>query len=144
MNNPEKAVSILRDGFSCSQAILATFCEKFGLDKGVALKLADAFGGGMGRMGLTCGAVTGAFMVIGLRHGRMSAGDREAKEETIRLVREFVRRFKSRNETIVCRELPQCDIGTDEGFKHAEEQRLVRTLCPAFVAHAAEILDEIM
>ena len=74
----------------------------------------------------------------------MSAGDREAKERTIRLVREFVRRFEDRHKTIVCSELLHCDIATDEGLRHAGEQKLFQTLCPAFVAAAAGILDEIM
>jgi len=37
--------------------------------------------------------VTGAFMLIGLKHGITSVDDAVAKEETYRLVNEFVARF---------------------------------------------------
>jgi C_GCAxxG_C_C family probable redox protein len=144
MNDPEKAKSTFKEGFSCSQAILSTFCEKFNLDRNIALRLADSFGGGMARMGLTCGAVTGALMVIGLKEGRTSAGDGEAKERTYRLVREFFTRFEKRNGTIACKELLGCSISTDEGLKYAQGKELFTTLCPKFVADAAQILDELI
>jgi C_GCAxxG_C_C family probable redox protein len=144
MNHPEKVKAILKEGFSCSQAVLATFCEELNLDRNAALKLADAFGGGIGHMGLTCGAVTGACMVIGLRHGRTVAGDNEAKRVTSLLVRELVEEFKNRNRTMVCKELMGCDVGTREGMLYAKEHDFRNTLCPKFVADAAEILDEIL
>lgn len=144
MNNSEKAVSIFQEGFSCSQAILSTFGEELNLDKNTALKLADGFGGGMGRMALTCGAVTGAFMVIGLKHGRISTDDMEAKQRTTRLIRKFINKFEERNKTIVCKELLECDISTVEGFDYAKEHNLMNTLCPGFVADAAEILERIL
>jgi len=144
MDNTEKARAIFVEGFSCSQAVLTTFCERFGLDKEAALKLADGFGGGMGRLGFTCGAVTGAFMVIGLKHGRTSASDVEAKQRTNLAIKDFVERFKERNRSIVCRELLDFDISTEEGYKAAVEQSLFKTICPRFVADAVAILDEII
>ncbi len=144
MDNAEKAKAIFMEGFACSQAVLSAFCERFGLDKDIALKLADGFGGGMGRLGHTCGAVTGAFMVIGLKQGRTSAADAEAKQKTNVLIKEFVKRFKDRNQSIVCRELLDCDISTEENYKRAVEQNLLKTVCPKFVGDAAEILDEIL
>lgn len=51
---------------NCAQAILSTYCEAFGLERNLALRLAQGFGGGMAHMGKTCGAVTGAYMVLGL------------------------------------------------------------------------------
>src|SRR5512139_1686636 len=119
MNTAEQSVAYFREGFSCSQALLAAFGPALRLDRELALRLADPFGGGMGRMGETCGAVTGAFMVIGLKHGRTRADDKAAKANTHRLVQEFVGRFKSRNATIVCRDLLGCDISTPEGLKQA-------------------------
>jgi C_GCAxxG_C_C family probable redox protein len=144
MDNTEKAKATFLEGFACSQAVLITFCEKFGLDKDIALKLADGFGGGMGRLGYTCGAVTGAFMVIGLKQGRTLAADVESKQKTNAAIKEFVKRFKDRNRTIVCRELLNCDISTEENHKRAVELNLFKTVCPKFVGDAAEILDEIL
>jgi C_GCAxxG_C_C family probable redox protein len=63
MDEVEHAVSCFKDGFSCSQAVLSAYGEQFGLDREMALKVSGAFGGGMGHLGETCGAVTGAFML---------------------------------------------------------------------------------
>jgi C_GCAxxG_C_C family probable redox protein len=62
MNRVEQAVSCFKNDLNCSLAILATYGQQFGLARETALKLAAGFGGGMGRMGHACGAVTGAFM----------------------------------------------------------------------------------
>jgi C_GCAxxG_C_C family probable redox protein len=110
MNNIDHAVSCFKEGFNCAQALLSTYGSQFGLDQEMALKAAGAFGGGMGRMGETCGAVTGAFMIIGLRHGKIKSEDEQTKEKAYSLVREFVEKFKSRNGSVLCRELLGCDI----------------------------------
>ncbi|UCD85357.1 MAG: C_GCAxxG_C_C family protein, partial [Deltaproteobacteria bacterium] len=81
MSKVKSAVSCFKEGFSCSQVLLSTYGTDFGLDRETALKVAGAFGGGMGRMGEVCGAVTGAFMVIGLKHGMVKGEDNKAKEK---------------------------------------------------------------
>nr|MDO8080477.1 C-GCAxxG-C-C family protein [Candidatus Freyarchaeota archaeon] len=144
MNNVERAVSVFKEGFSCSQAMLSTYGTQFGLDRETALRVSGAFGGGMGRMGETCGAVTGAFMVIGLKYGQTRVGDEESKEKAYRLVKEFVDKFKSQNGSIVCRELLGCDISTPEGRRLAKEKKLFTNLCPKFVQDAAEIIEQIL
>jgi len=111
----DRAVMCFSSGFSCSQAILSTYAEQLGLDRCTALKVSGAFGGGMARMGDTCGAVTGAFMAIGLKHGNTELEDEESKTRTYAVVREFVERFKATHTSIVCRELLGCEIGTPEG-----------------------------
>jgi len=110
----------------------------------MALKVAGAFGGGMGCMGKTCGAVTGAFMVIGLKHGKTRAEDDQAKEKAYSLVREFADRFQARNGSTVCGQLLDCDISTPEGKRLAEEEKLFTTMCPEFVQDAAEIIEHIL
>ncbi len=144
MNRVENAVSCFKEGFSCSQAVLSAFAHQFGLDRETALKVAGAFGGGMGRMGETCGAVTGAFMVIGLKYGKTRAEDEQTKEKAYSLVKEFVEKFKSRNGSIVCRELLGCDLSTPEGAQIAKEKNLTTTVCPKFVQDAAEIIEQIL
>lgn len=138
------AVSIFKEGFNCSQAILSAYAEQLGLDRELSLKISGAFGGGMGRMGEICGAVTGAFMVIGLKYAKTRAEDEEKKEKTYRLVKEFVSRFKNRNGSIVCRELLGFDISTPEGMEQIKERNLFSVLCPKFVQDSAEILEEIL
>jgi C_GCAxxG_C_C family probable redox protein len=142
MSKVEQAVSLFREGFLCSQAVLATYGPGLGLDRQTALKLAGAFGGGMCRMGETCGAVTGALMVIGLKHGCADSRDKAARETTYALARQFVERFKSRNDAIRCKALLGCDISTREGLATAREEKLFEKVCPKYVRDAAEIIEQ--
>jgi C_GCAxxG_C_C family probable redox protein len=131
-------------GFNCCQAVLSTYGTQFGLYREIALKVSEAFGGGMGFMGETCGAVTGAFMVIGLKYGRTEVEDLPAMEKTHDLARNFVDRFKSRHRSIICKELLGCDISTPEGLRRAVEEKLIANLCPKFVEDAAGIIEQIL
>jgi C_GCAxxG_C_C family probable redox protein len=131
-------------GFSCAQAIVAEFGVQYGLDTQQALRVAGAFGGGMARMGETCGAVSGAFMVIGLLYGKTQPGDEAAKEKTYRVVHQFVDEFKARNGSIVCRELLGCDLSTPEGSQKASQSKLFKTVCPVYVRSSAEILRKLI
>jgi C_GCAxxG_C_C family probable redox protein len=141
MNRADRAVTTFQEGFSCSQAILSAFAEGTTLDRDTALKVAAGFGGGMGRMAQTCGAVTGAYLVIGLKHGATRAGDRAARDRTYELVREFTRRFKACHGSVVCKDLLGCDISTPDGFKRAQDGGLISTICTKLVRDAAEILE---
>ena len=67
MSKAEVAVDCFEEGFNCSQAVVSAFAPELGLDRETALRVAAAFGGGMGRTGETCGAVSGALMVIGMQ-----------------------------------------------------------------------------
>ena len=144
MSKVEEAVACFEEGFSCSQAVLSAYAPQFGLERETALKVSGAFGAGMGRMGETCGAVTGAFMAIGLKHGKTHAEDEQAKERAYRLVQEFVDQFKARHGSIVCRELLGCDLSIPEQRALAQEKKLTAILCPRFVHDAAEIVEQIL
>lgn len=144
MGEVEKAVSCFNEGFMCSQAVLSAYAQQFGMDREAALKVSAAFGGGMGRMGETCGAVTGAFMVIGLKYGRTEVRNAQAHEKTNRLVKEFVDRFKAINGSIVCRELLGCDLSTPDGLKTFVDKKLRDELCTKLVRDAAEIVGQLL
>lgn len=128
-------------GFNCAQAVFSTYCEDFGLDKEIALKLSCGLGGGMGRLGQVCGAVSGAGLVIGLKHGKVLPDDKESKEKTYAMVHEFGKRFIERNQTVNCHELLQVDLL--RGDKEIIKER-VREVCPRVVKDAAEILEAIL
>ena len=143
MGNADKAAATFKEGFSCSQAVLGTYCERFGLDKEQAYKIGSGFGGGM-HLDQTCGAVTGALMVIGLKYGRTRADDVEAKMKTAATAVEFAKKFKARHGSIGCTELIGCNISTLEGFEEAKKKDLFKQVCPKYVISAAEILDGIL
>jgi len=140
----ERAAALFQEGFSCSQAVFATFSEDFGLDRDISLRLSQAFGGGMAHMGEACGAVTGAFMLIGLKYGRTKADDLEARDRTYAKMRQFTDKFKALHCSIQCRCLLGLDIGTEEGMRLAREKNLFQTLCSNYVRNAAEIVEEIL
>jgi C_GCAxxG_C_C family probable redox protein len=144
MSKVDCAVDCFNRGFNCSQAVLSSFSEELGLDTEVALKVAGAFGGGMGHIGETCGAVTGALMVIGLKYGKIHPEDNAAKEKTYALVQKFATCFKTIHGSIHCKELLDVDISTPEGMQAAREQGLFQKLCPKFVNDAAEIVEQLL
>jgi C_GCAxxG_C_C family probable redox protein len=144
MNSIETAVNTFSEGFSCSQAVLSAFCEPLGLERERALKIAQAFGGGIAESGDICGAVSGAYMVIGLKYGRTRADDDAAKEKTYSLVKEFQRRFTALYDSIICRDLLGYKLNIPQEREKALEKGLFENFCPKLVRSAAEILTEIL
>jgi len=137
----DAAESYFSEGYSCSQSVLAAYCEEFGLEKETAFLIASGFGGGMGRLQETCGAVTGAFMVLGLKYGYFDKDNKAAKEETYAMVQKFAGLFEERNESIKCLDL----VGVD--MRHGDlvqAMTRVKEICPKLVKDAAEILEELM
>ena len=139
----ESAAENLRSSkMNCAQSVLTAYSEDLGLDKIRALKVAYCFGGGMGRTGNTCGAVTGAYMVIGLRQDMDPETIAQNKERVYELVKEFNRRFTAIHGSTVCRELLGYDPGTPEGAAAIREKDLHSTVCTKLVRDAAAILEE--
>ena len=144
MDKVDQALQCFKESFNCSQAIVSAYGPELGLDKEMALRVAAAFGGGIARMGETCGAVTGAMMVIGLVYGRTRAEDKETAERTNKAALAFLERFKARHFTVLCRELLGCEMGASEGREYAKTHNLHDQLCNLFVKDAAEILEELL
>ncbi|HEA70616.1 MAG TPA: C_GCAxxG_C_C family protein [archaeon] len=137
-------MSCFIEGFTCGQAVLSTYGTQFGLDRQLALKLATGLGGGLACLGKTCGAVNGALMVIGLKFGRSKLEDIEAKEETYKVTQDFIKRFETINDSIICRDLLGCDISSIEGMNYAEKNDLFKVRCPQFVEDSSKILETIL
>jgi C_GCAxxG_C_C family probable redox protein len=143
MNATQKAVQLFDNGLNCSQAILTAFGEPFGVDPESAKKVGRPWGGGLGRMGQICGAVTGAIALLG--YAQSSARDEaEARNDICASIQELVRRFEVGNGTLVCRELLGADFSTEEGQRKIKEEMLVKRLCPKFVEDASAILAELL
>jgi len=144
MSVVERAAATMNEGFNCAQSVFSAWAPELGLDREVALRVATAFGGGMGHRGDTCGAVTGAFMAIGLKYGRLRADDEETRDLAYSLVNRFVEEFESRHGSIVCRELLGFDLSTPEGARLSEERWPDRMPCRGLVRDAAEILEGLL
>jgi len=140
----EFSVNCFNDGFSCSQAVLASYCEKYGLEKELAFKISGAFGGGMGRIGEACGAVTGALMLIGLKYGKYKKEDSESKDRTYNFVKEYTEQFKKRHGSIKCSDLVKYDISDYGELLKARESGVFNTVCPMLVKDSVEIVEKIL
>ena len=134
MSRVDKAVEIFASGRNCSQAVFGAYCEKYGVDVETAYKISSGFGGGM-HLGSTCGAVTRAFMVLGLKYGvdGVKPYDKTA---------EFAEKFCKRNDSIQCTDLMGVDLQTVEGMEEARSKGLFQSVCAEMVKDAAEILEE--
>ncbi len=142
MTHSEKARALFLSGCSCSQAVFAAFADDFGMDQDTALRLASSFGGGMGGMRETCGAVSGMLMVAGLKWGYSEVSDLKKKTAHYARVRSLIEEFKAEHTTIVCRELLAHlgELKMDPSARTAEYYK-VRP-CVMFVETAARLLDE--
>ena len=101
----EMAVSLFKEGFNCSQSVVAAFADKYGFTREQALKMSASFGGGIGRMRETCGAACGLFLLAGLETGATEGADRDGKAANYALVQELAEEFKQRNGALRCADL---------------------------------------
>ncbi len=137
----DQAVNCFNEGLLCSQAILLTYGLQFGIDPDTAVRVSRSFGSGMARMCETCGAVSGAYMVLGLCC--RDADEKAAKEKNYALCRELAKRFKEIHGSTNCSQLLQCDIGTPEGQARFRQENLVNC-CRSYVRCSAEIVEQLL
>ena len=142
MSKADEAVATFGKGFNCAQAVLSAFNKELGLDDQAAARIASGFGAGIGVMAETCGAVSGAIMVIGLKKGT-SIPDSPFKSNQVvyAAIDPFVKEFVKRHKSIKCRELLGCDISDHETLLKARKDGIFQTLCPRFVHDAVEIVE---
>ncbi|HEY5915293.1 MAG TPA: C-GCAxxG-C-C family protein [Verrucomicrobiae bacterium] len=126
----EVAVERFLSGYNCAQSILYAYGPELGLDSETALKVATGLGGGMGRCGETCGALTGGILVLGLRYGRGGQQDRSVAEVAHQKTRELMAAFEEAHGSCSCRTLlGGCDLRTPEGQQRFREQDLHHKVC---------------
>ena len=108
--------------YNCAQSVLIPFAEQVGMTVEQAYAVADAFGGGM-RSGNVCGALTGAYMALGVLG--------LASNQNVAYIRKRMR--DNHNGTVMCAELlrankeaggekkPHCDAMVYEAIALVEE-----------------------
>ena len=101
----ERAVENFMAGYGCCQSVVAAFADLYGLDDILAKKVAAGFGGGVGRLRMMCGAVSGIVMLIGLDCGQTEGGDREGKSACYKVVQELLAQSKQENGSLICAEI---------------------------------------
>jgi len=144
MDTIEKASKYFSEGFNCAQAVFCAIAEQYGLDKETALKIASGFGGGMGRMQKTCGAVTGAILAIGYIRGYHHPEAGAEKEITYALTRELLERFTQLHATTECSELLGQSLMTEEGKACIKELNLTESVCSNCVKDAVILAEDLI
>ena len=100
-----RAVDYFMAGYGCCQSVVAAFCDLYGLDETMAKRIAAGFGGGVGRMRMMCGAVSGLVMLVGLDCGQTEGCDREGKSACYKVVQELLAQSKAENGSVICAEI---------------------------------------
>lgn len=101
----QRAVDNFMQGYGCCQSVVAAFAELYDLDDTMAKRIAAGFGGGVGRMRMMCGAVSGIVILAGLDRGQTDGADRKGKSMCYKVVQELLDEFKVQNGSVVCAEL---------------------------------------
>lgn len=101
----KKALECKKNGYNCAQSVVCAYCDLFGMDENTAFRFSEGFGGGMGGMQETCGAVTAAFMLIGLENSSGCLEKPNSKVNTYSKVKELAQNFKNKNGSLICKEL---------------------------------------
>jgi C_GCAxxG_C_C family probable redox protein len=100
-----RAVENFMSGYGCCQSVVAAFADLYGLDDTLAKKIAAGFGGGVGRMRMMCGAVSGIVMLVGLHCGQTEGSDREGKSACYKVVQELLAQSREQNGSLICAEI---------------------------------------
>jgi C_GCAxxG_C_C family probable redox protein len=144
MTKGDIAVNKFKDGFNCSQAVVFSFADVINIDMNAALKMANGFGGGMGRKQEVCGALSGAIMVLSSKYGRGENDGKEKHDDAYQKVRELIDAFKKEQGTINCRELLSgCDLLSEAGQQAFKDNNLAAR-CHTCISVSCGILEKML
>jgi len=138
----EKAAQHFSEGYNCAQSVLLTMFEHWHCTNDLVPKVATAFGGGIGRCGSVCGALTGGVMAISIKYGTNDVS-LEKRLKAYEVARKFYRNFLQRHGSVTCQELIGYDLSNPEELKKAQETNVFDEKCTCFVRTAVEILFDL-
>ena len=138
-----RAVDYFMQGYGCCQSVVAAFSDLYGMDEEMALKVDAGFGGGVGRLRMMCGAVSGLVVLAGLDCGETDGSNREGKSACYKVVQDLLEQFKQDNGSIICAEIlglqgHEKAVSTYEASPRTAEYYKTRP-CAAKVESAARI-----
>ncbi len=148
MNTPStkamKAIEFFNSGYNCSQSVVCAYCKDFGITHDIGKKLASGFGGGLGSLRRTCGALSGTAILLGLKFGDYDPTDIVAKRNYYQLIKDAEALFSQMFHSSICKEL------LTEAKAHFSSSPMARTKdyyatrpCAVFVGYACNIFEEL-
>jgi len=135
----EKAVKRFDEGYNCAQSVLLTMLEHWNGENDLVPKIAAGFGGGIGRCGSVCGALTGAVMALGVKYG----SDGPSLEKRLRcyeFAQKLYRQFELKHGSALCRELIGYNLTDPEDLEKARKANAFEEKCSDFLRTAIRIL----
>ncbi len=144
MSRAEKAKGYFLQGYTCSQAVALAFEDVMGLERGQLEKITLPFGGGMGRLRLTCGGVSGMAIVLGAVCSQEGSSP-ENKKQIYAMVQELCGKFKAEFGSLICGELltemkVPVEVGGVAEVRTSDYYK--KRSCGDMVAFAAQILED--
>ena len=141
MERSEQAKDLFLSGYNCAQSVLLSFADDLKFSKELAQKMAAGFGGGMGKLQKTCGAVTGSFMALGIYNSQKHFENIEARNATNEMIQKFTVDFKAMHGSLDCKALLDCDFTTDEGEKQFKDMDLKKNVCSKCLADSVKLIE---
>lgn len=141
----QRAVDNFMQGYGCCQSVIAAFADLYGFTDTQAKLIGAGFGGGIGRMRMVCGAVSGIVTLVGMDCGQTEGSDREGKAHCYKVVQELLTKSKEINGSIICAELLGLDGPVPPGNYIPDERNAEyykKRPCGAKVESAARIFAE--
>lgn len=141
----QRSVELFKSGYGCCQSVVAAFAPLYGLDDTQAKLIAAGFGGGVGRLRMMCGAVSGMVILAGLNDGQTEGSDRDGKAHCYKVVQDLIEASRKQNGSIICAELLGLDGPVPPG-KYTPDERNAeyyrKRPCGAKVEAAARLFAE--
>lgn len=138
----DEVIKNSKSGLNCSQSVISTFSRSIRLDDNTAKAVSAAFGGGMGYLGKTCGAVSASIMAIGYKY--FDKDDlKGSKKKAYEKAREFIMRFEEKFGCSDCRDLLGVDLNSGDGLSRFREENMFEEKCSDYLKAACDILDDI-
>jgi len=138
----EEAVKSFRQGYNCAQSVLLTMFKHWKGKNKLIPRIATGFGGGIGRCGSVCGALTGGVMAIGVKQGT----DNPSPEERLKcyeLSKKLYEEFENKHESVFCKHLIGYDLSNPDDLGKARSAKVFEEKCPAFVRTVVKTLLDI-
>ena len=138
----EKAAAYFLQGYNCAQSVLLTMFEHWKRKSNLIPRIATGFGGGIGRCGSVCGALTGGVMALGIKHGTNEPTQKK-RLKVYELAHKLYNCFHKQHGTVLCRELIGYDLSNPEELEEAWKVRIFEKRCVRFVKTTIEIIVDL-